>query len=229
MPKFLSPKNKFLISMALNMLFMQTNYAQAEIINFSAEICSEESRRLATFLDKYTRFLKDPEFLEQNKATSPSARKQLVMQMTAIMAEGNDKNFERWSEHEKKQTDPMWKQWSMYQKIIGYDLGEKAVQLLSRDQGLTLAKYEQLLLGGCLEKWGNAYSVELKKPNTSALNQSKTIESTTINNYTANQQVTPPLPMGQQINKCQQDGGSLTCLNRPSGPQMPRQGMTPYQ
>ncbi len=44
----------------------------------------------------------------------------------------------------------------------------------------------------------------------------------------ASQAPTAP-PMGQQMNKCQQDGGSLTCLNRPSGPQMPRQGMTPYQ
>lgn len=43
------------------------------------------------------------------------------------------------------------------------------------------------------------------------------------------QQSSPPQPMGQQMNKCQQDGGTLTCLNRSSGPQMPRQGMTPYQ
>ena len=43
------------------------------------------------------------------------------------------------------------------------------------------------------------------------------------------QQSLPQQPMGQQMNKCQQDGGSLNCLNRPSGPQMPRQGMTPYQ
>ena len=49
------------------------------------------------------------------------------------------------------------------------------------------------------------------------------------NGIVIQQQSPQPQPMGQQMNKCQQDGGTLTCLNRPSGPQMPRQGMTPYQ
>ncbi len=48
-------------------------------------------------------------------------------------------------------------------------------------------------------------------------------------NVTIIQQGSPSQPMGQQMNKCQQDGGTLTCLNRPSAPQMQRQGMTPYQ
>lgn len=36
-------------------------------------------------------------------------------------------------------------------------------------------------------------------------------------------------PMGQSINKCQQDGGTLTCFNHPADVRMPRQGRTPYQ
>lgn len=41
------------------------------------------------------------------------------------------------------------------------------------------------------------------------------------------QPATPP--MGQSLNKCQQDGGTLTCFNHPADVRMPRQGRTPYQ
>lgn len=48
---------------------------------------------------------------------------------------------------------------------------------------------------------------------------------------TTSQQQTRPAapPMGQSLNKCQQDGGTLTCFNHPSDVRMPRQGRTPYQ
>lgn len=43
------------------------------------------------------------------------------------------------------------------------------------------------------------------------------------------QPTAPAPPMGQSINKCQQDGGTLACFNHPSDVRMPRQGRTPYQ
>jgi hypothetical protein len=55
--------------------------------------------------------------------------------------------------------------------------------------------------------------------------------SSTRSGGTTFQQPTQPStpPMGQSLNKCQQDGGALTCLNHPADVRMPRQGRTPYQ
>lgn len=200
--------------------------AQNSTKSYSTEICSDEAKRLAKVLIGQANIIHDPKILSQHKIETEAQKKQLIEMVSKSISEAADVNYKKWSEHEEKQQDPFWKRWSSFNKLIGGYVADKAIELWKSNQYLSEERYNRVLYQQCMEKWFGSFEVTFQRPQAPVESRSNSsAPSTTV----IRQAPAPTLPMGQNLNRCQQDGGSLTCFNHPNDVRMPRQGMTPYQ
>ena len=210
----------------LGLLLLMPCFAHCETISYSTEICAEESRRMGKTLGIMANMTTDPIQLKESKINTEKERLMEVDRVPGYISEALDKNFKGWSEQEQKEERPFWKKWKNFQKLIGADVGEKAIALWRIDPTLTAERYERMLFQQCMDRWAGTYEVTLERPSLPSLvTAPENSNRTTI----IQKQNVPSRPMGQSLNNCQQDGGTSTCFNHPSDVRMPRQGRTPYQ
>jgi hypothetical protein len=203
-------------------------FVYPETIYYSTEMCADESRRMGQILGGAGKFLSDTAAMEKYNVKSERDRKEYVEFTAKQLEKIFDENYKKWSDAEAKETRPFWKNWNNFKKLIGADVGESGLALWRENPKLSPERYERLLYQKCMGKWAGTFEVTFERPVIPVTPPQSTSTERIIVQPTPNAQP-PSQPMGQNMNRCQQDGGSLTCLNRPSGPQMPRQGMTPYQ
>ncbi len=214
------------MNIMFGLLFFMPCLTFSETISYSTEICSAESRRMGKALGIMANMTTDPILLKEYGITTEKERLMHVDKGSGHLLEAIDKNFKAWSEQEQKEDRPFWKKWKNFQKLIGADVGEKSIALWRIDPTLTAERYERMLFQQCMGRWAGTFEVTLERPSLPAL------QTTPENSHTTTiiqQQRVPSQPMGQSLNKCQQDGGTLTCFNNPADVRMPRQGRTPYQ
>lgn len=210
----------------LGLLFFMPFLANCETISYSTEICAKESRRMGNTLGVMAEMTTNAAQLKENNINSEAERLKYVATVPRFLSEALDINFKKWSEQEQKEERPFWKKWGNFQKLIGADVGEKAIALWRVDPTLTAVRYERVLFQQCMARWAGTYEVTLERPSLPSLPAAPENSNRTI---IIQQQSLPSQPMGQSLNKCQQDGGTLTCFNHPADVRMPRQGLTPYQ
>lgn len=210
----------------LGLLFFMPFLAYCETISYSTEICAEESRRMGKTLGVMAEMTTNAAKLKENNINTEEERLKYVAMVPGFISKAVDKNFKGWSEQEQKEERPFWKKWKNFQKLIGADVGDKAIALWRVDPTLTAERYERLLFQQCMGRWAGTYEVTLERPSLPPMPTApENLNRTTI----IQQQSVPSQPMGQSLNKCQQDGGALTCFNHPADVRMPRQGLTPYR
>lgn len=202
-------------------------FAYSETRYLSTEMCADESRRAGNFLGERAKFLSDTVAMEKYNVKSERDKQQYVELVAQSLEKILDANYKKWSDQEAKETQPFWKNWNNFNKLIGADVGDNAVALWKDNPRLSSERYERLLYQKCMSKWAGTFDVNFERPVVPVTPPQPTITERIIVQPAPHAQ--PTAPQGQNMNRCQQDGGSLSCLNRPSGPLMPRQGMTPYQ
>lgn len=217
---------KFGVKFSFTLLFCMPLLGYSETISYSTEICAAESKRMGKTLGTMARMTTDPNILKENQINTEKERLMYVEQVPGYIAQALDKNFKGWAEQEQKEERPFWKKWINFQKLIGAYVGEKSIALWGVDPTLTAERYERLLFQQCMERWAGSYEVTLERPSLPTLPSptESSVNTTIIQSVPSKRE-----PMGSQLNKCQQDGGQLTCINHPTDVRMPRGGKTPYQ
>lgn len=222
------PKMTRHAKITLGLLLLMPYFAHCETISYSTEFCVSESRRMGKTLGVMAEMTTNAATLKENNINTEEERLKYVAMVPGFISKTLDKNFKGWSEQEQKEERPFWKKWTNFQKLIGADVGEKAIALWRVDPTLTAERYERLLFQQCMDRWAGTYEVTLETPSLPKLSSSP--ENSTQTTIIQSAPVTSNRgPMGSQLNGCQQNGGSLTCFNHPSDVRMPRQGRTPYQ
>ena len=214
------------LNIMLGLLFFMPCLAFSETISYSTEFCAKESKRMGKTLGTMATMTTNTGILKENNINTEEERLKYVAMVPGFISKTLDINFKKWADQEQKEERPFWKKWSNFQKLIGADVGEKAIALWRIDPTLTEERYERMLFQQCMDRWFGTYEVTLERPSLPSL---QTAPESSQRPTIIQQQSVPSQPMGQSLNKCQQDGGTLICFNNPSDVRMPRQGRTPYQ